>query len=209
MSDFLTITISIMIVVLFTISLRSKIRNYKNEIVSLGILGTFLGIAIGLFEFDVTDIQESMPSLLGGLKTAFITSGVGISFSILLSILKPQVAKKEEILGALEEVVKDFNKNLTTQFGENFKELNSAVKNMILWQDNYKSYIVQSEQSINHIIKELKTISLLKESEQSNIQKIIDNLLKSSQEVKLSLEETTDIVKENMQLLLREANKRA
>ena len=209
MSDFLTITISIMIVVLFTISLRSKIRNYKNEIVSLGILGTFLGIAIGLFEFDVTDIQESMPSLLGGLKTAFITSGVGISFSILLSVLKPQVAKKEEILGALEEVVKDFNKNLTTQFGENFKELNSAVKNMILWQDNYKSYIVQSEQSINHIIKELKTISLLKESEQSNIQKIIDNLLKSSQEVKLSLEETTDIVKENMQLLLREANKRA
>lgn len=209
MSDFLTITISIMIVVLFTISLRSKTRNYKNEIVSLGILGTFLGIAIGLFEFDVTDIQESMPSLLGGLKTAFITSGVGISFSILLSILKPQVAKKEEILSALEEVVKDFNKNLTTQFGENFKELNSAVKNMILWQDNYKSYIVQSEQSINHIIKELKTISLLKESEQSNIQKIIDNLLKSSQEVKLSLEETTDIVKENMQLLLREANKRA
>jgi len=198
-----------MIVVLFTISLRSKTRNYKNEIVSLGILGTFLGIAIGLFEFDVTDIQESMPSLLGGLKTAFITSGVGISFSILLSILKPQVAKKEEILSALEEVVKDFNKNLTTQFGENFKELNSAVKNMILWQDNYKSYIVQSEQSINHIIKELKTISLLKESEQSNIQKIIDNLLKSSQEVKLSLEETTDIVKENMQLLLREANKRA
>lgn len=209
MSDFLTITISIMIVVLFTISLRSKTRNYKNEIVSLGILGTFLGIAIGLFQFDVTDIQESMPSLLGGLKTAFITSGVGISFSILLSMLKPQVAKKEEILGALEEVVKDFNKNLTTQFGENFKELNSAVKNMILWQDNYKSYIVQSEQSINHIIKELKTISLLKESEQSNIQKIIDNLLKSSQEVKLSLEETTDIVKENMQLLLREANKRA
>lgn len=209
MSDFLTITISIMIVVLFTISLRSTTRNYKNEIVSLGILGTFLGIAIGLFQFDVTDIQESMPSLLGGLKTAFITSGVGISFSILLSILKPQVAKKEEILSALEEVVKDFNKNLTTQFGENFKELNSAVKNMILWQDNYKSYIVQSEQSINHIIKELKTISLLKESEQSNIQKIIDNLLKSSQEVKLSLEETTDIVKENMQLLLREANKRA
>lgn len=209
MSDFLTITISIMIVVLFTISLRSTTRNYKNEIVSLGILGTFLGIAIGLFQFDVTDIQESMPSLLGGLKTAFITSGVGISFSILLSMLKPQVAKKEEILSALEEVVKDFNKNLTTQFGENFKELNSAVKNMILWQDNYKSYIVQSEQSINHIIKELKTISLLKENEQSNIQKIIDNLLKSSQEVKLSLEETTDIVKENMQLLLREANKRA
>jgi methyl-accepting chemotaxis protein len=197
-----------MIVALFIQSMKNRGRSFKNEIVSLGILGTFIGIAIGLYYFDVTNIKESMPQLLDGLKTAFVTSGVGIFFSILLSIFKPQTTKKEEVIYALEEVVKDFNKNLTEQFGDNFKQLNDAVKNMILWQDNYKSHIQESEQSISHIIKELKQISLAKESEQANIQKLIDNLTASSDKVKTSLEETTDIVKENMQLLLREANGR-
>ena len=208
MTNAITLTISIMIVALFIQSMRNSRRNFKNEIVSLGILGTFIGIAIGLYHFDVTNIKESMPQLLEGLKTAFVTSGMGIFFSILLSIFKPQVTKKEEVIYALEEVVKDFNKNLTEQFGDNFKQLNDAVKNMILWQDNYKSHIQESEQSISHVIKELKQISLVKENEQANIQKLIDNLTSSSDKVKISLEETTDIVKENMQLLLREANGR-
>lgn len=208
MTNAITLTISIMIVALFIQSMKSRGRNFKNEIVSLGILGTFVGIAMGLYHFDVTNIKESMPQLLEGLKTAFVTSGIGIFFSILLSIFKPQATKKEEVIYALEEVVKDFNKNLTEQFGDNFKQLNEAVKNMILWQDNYKSHIKESEESISHIIKELKHISLAKESEQANIQKLIDNLTSSSDKVKISLEETTDIVKENMQLLLREANGR-
>ena len=207
-SNAITIIISIMIVALFIQSMNSPRRNFKSEIVSLGILGTFVGIAMGLYHFDATNIKESMPPLLEGLKTAFVTSGVGITFSILLSILKPQATKKEEVITALEDVVKDFNKNLTEQFGENFKHLNEGVKNMILWQDNYKSHIVQSEESISHIIKELRQISIAKENEQTNIQKLIDNLVNSSDKVKTSLEETTGIVKENMQLLLREANGR-
>ena len=207
-SNIITIGISAVIVALFILSMKNRGRNFKNEIVSLGILGTFVGIAMGLYHFDVTNIKESMPQLLEGLKTAFVTSGIGIFFSILLSIFKPQATKKEEVIYALEEVIKDFNKNLTEQFGDNFKQLNEAVKNMIVWQDNYKSYIKESEDSIGHIIKELKQISLAKESEQANIQKLIDNLISSSNKVKTSLEDTTDIVKENMQLLLREANGR-
>lgn len=207
-SNIITVGISAVIVALFILSMKNRGRNFKNEIVSLGILGTFVGIAMGLYHFDVTNIKESMPQLLEGLKTAFVTSGVGIFFSILLSIFKPQATKKEEVIYALEEVVKDFNKNLTEQFGDNFKQLNEAVKNMIVWQDNYKSHIQESEESIGHIIKELKQISLAKESEQANIQKLIDNLTASSDKVKTSLEETTNIVKENMQLLLREANGR-
>lgn len=164
----ITVIISGTIVVLFIISMGNSRRNFKNEIVSFGILGTFVGITIGLYHFDVTNIKESMPIILGGLKTAFVTSGVGIFFSVLLSIFKPQATKKEEVIYTLEEVVKDFNKNLTEQFGDNFKQLNEAVKNMIIWQDNYKSYIKESEQSISYIIKELKQISLSKENEQAN-----------------------------------------
>ena len=83
--------------ILFYLSIipKSK-RNYKNEIVSLGVLGTFLGIAFGLFNFDATNVKESMPYLLNGLKTAFITSGVGIFFSIIISIFNPKEILKKQ-----------------------------------------------------------------------------------------------------------------
>ena len=207
-SNSITIAIVGMILVLFVMSIipDSK-RNFKNEIVSLGVLGTFIGIAIGLFHFDVTHLKESMPLLLEGLKTAFITSGVGIFFSIIISIFKPK-QEKSEMLGALELVVKDFNNNLTEQFGDNFKQLNESVKNMIIWQENYKNQIQHQEDSLNNILNELKLVSVLKQDEEKNIQKLIDNLSHASDKVRVSLEDTTDIVKENMQLLLREANRK-
>lgn len=208
-SNSITVAIVAMILVLFVKSiLPDSKRNFKNEIVSLGVLGTFVGIAIGLFHFDVTHLKESMPLLLEGLKTAFITSGVGIFFSITISIVKPKKENKDEILSALELVVRDFNTNLTEQFGDNFKQLNESVKNMIVWQDNYKTQIDHHEQSLNKILTELKQVSVLKQDEEKNIQKLIGNLSYASDQVRGSLEETTDIVKENMQLLLREANRK-
>lgn len=89
-SHIVTIVVVVWILVLFYKTMqKNSTRNYKSEIVSLGVLGTFVGIAIGLFHFDVTNIKVSMPYLLNGLKTAFITSGVGIFFSILVSIYRP------------------------------------------------------------------------------------------------------------------------
>jgi hypothetical protein len=61
-------------------------RNFKGEIVGLGILGTFWGIFIGLQSFDTTHIQESIPPLLDGLKTAFLTSIAGMGISMLLTV---------------------------------------------------------------------------------------------------------------------------
>jgi uncharacterized membrane protein len=64
-SNIITVAITFGILALFALSIsgNSK-RNYKNEIISLGVLGTFIGIAIGLYHFDVADIKSSMPLLL-------------------------------------------------------------------------------------------------------------------------------------------------
>jgi hypothetical protein len=43
-----------------------------------GIFATFLGIAIGLSEFDVRKVDASVPALLNGMKTAFWASVVGV-----------------------------------------------------------------------------------------------------------------------------------
>jgi len=74
----------------FSLSLFWKKNNRHNTftnyaptlLTSLGILGTFTGIIIGLLDFDTQNIQESIGPLLDGLKTAFITSLVGMLFSI-------------------------------------------------------------------------------------------------------------------------------
>jgi hypothetical protein len=55
--------------------------------VSLGIFGTFVGVYIGLQGFDVQNISASIPLLLDGLKTAFMTSIWGIAVSIALRVL--------------------------------------------------------------------------------------------------------------------------
>jgi hypothetical protein len=71
----------------------------------------------------------------------------------------------EQVIEALKTVISDFNNNLTEQFGDNFKELNLAVKELVQWQENYKSQlldmstqyaegvksITQTEASVAHI----------------------------------------------------------
>ncbi|WP_233008156.1 MotA/TolQ/ExbB proton channel family protein [Rheinheimera faecalis] len=82
---------------------------------TLGIFGTFLGIVLGLLDFNQHDIEASIPPLLEGLKTAFITSLAGIFFSVVFktlstfSFLKPKLVEEsithatpEAILGAMQ-----------------------------------------------------------------------------------------------------------
>ena len=53
-----------------------------NVFTTIGVLGTFIGIFLGLKEFDVTNITDSIPNLLEGLKYAFQTSIFGIVPSV-------------------------------------------------------------------------------------------------------------------------------
>jgi flagellar motor component MotA len=63
--------------------LQGFVHYAPNMLTSLGILGTFVGIVVGLIGFDVNAIDASIGTLLAGLKTAFITSLVGILLAIL------------------------------------------------------------------------------------------------------------------------------
>ena len=201
---------------------RQKHRDLKSIIMSTGVLGTFVGIFVGLQDFDVSNVENSVPSLLAGLQTAFYTSILGMALAIVLSILQKskavktdfentldyfslQIAKldhletlkdlialnqqtltsqntyqsqqmqnfktieeslvyiqatlkesiqhlakgaSKELIAALQEVIKDFNLRITDQFGDNFKELNHAVAQMIAWQNSYKDSIAGLDSSL-------------------------------------------------------------
>ncbi|WP_319584183.1 MotA/TolQ/ExbB proton channel family protein [uncultured Pseudodesulfovibrio sp.] len=67
---------------------RSRVvESLPSVAISLGILGTFSGIFIGLMGFNEKEISNSIPQLLGGMKTAFATSLLGMATSIVLKIV--------------------------------------------------------------------------------------------------------------------------
>lgn len=47
----------------------------------------------------------------------------------------------ENFIAALNESIKNLNVQLQTQFGENFKELNAAVREVVAWQREYKNIV--------------------------------------------------------------------
>jgi len=115
------ITITIILFMLITIKVTPKSKRAGNTlptvITSLGIFGTFLGIAIGLLGFDVGDPQNSIVQLLEGLKIAFITSIAGIIIAISLKCLYSLWVKQESEEGATADT-------LSTQL----KEISEAIK---------------------------------------------------------------------------------
>lgn len=72
---------------------------------AIGVLGTFVGILIGLLQFDVADISGSVPRLLDGMKTAFVTSVFGMAGGISVKLVAEVVARADG--GAEEQGVED------------------------------------------------------------------------------------------------------
>lgn len=234
------------------------VRLTPNTLSAIGVLGTFTGILIGLLDFDISDIDQSVEGLLEGLKIAFATSIVGLAGSILFrltvaivparpqsddigaddihavlteirdkadashtkseeqltalrnaissdgeSSLLTQVQKmrttfldgqnelisefksfaehmvennQKAIIEALESVIKDFNDNLTEQFGENFKELNSAVAALVEWQQNYKDHVSKFEERIEVVTASMEETETAMAQIKAHIEKVPEAL---------------------------------
>lgn len=248
-SNEISATFSILIFTIFSLAVLGLILNSKNKILfnvvsiapntltSIGILGTFFGIFIGLLDFDINTINRSVPTLLEGLKVAFGTSILGLFGAVLLRLIKAictvwyahnqsadssedeflaymvrmteateathksisegfnklhqalsgdadssvagqlqrlragfsdmeaatklgfesqikafnefaeQMSKafSEAIIDELRDVIREFNVKISEQFGDNFKQLNQAVGQLLTWQENYKDHIEKLE----------------------------------------------------------------
>lgn len=82
-------------------------------LVGLGLLGTFLGLTIGIAGFDSSNssnIQDSIQNLLGGMGTAFSTSLVGMLCSLIYTAFDKTIRNK---------VQKNIH-NLTEKLDENY-----------------------------------------------------------------------------------------
>ncbi len=66
---------------------RKQVQLASSLVLSLGILGTFIGISIALFYFDTkTEIKDSIGYFIDALRLAFITSVIGIAANLFIRI---------------------------------------------------------------------------------------------------------------------------
>jgi methyl-accepting chemotaxis protein len=119
---------------------------------TIGILGTFIGIAYGLWSFNENKIEESIPPLIGGLKTAFLASIGGIVLSIIFSKFTAYKQWKNE-KGKLSDETIALNKlvalteELKINFHDSFTytdENNNKIKPANVFRDIYKELAKQS-----------------------------------------------------------------
>jgi len=119
-----------------------KFIHYTSALLtSLGILGTFIGIVIGLLDFNPQDIDGSIELLLNGLKTAFITSLAGMGTAIVFQLiattpifrqnrLKDEIVDVEpkDILNAITNQEKHFERLITAISGGDDSSLTGQIK---------------------------------------------------------------------------------
>ncbi len=289
----ITDTIFIGIIIIFFVALiksrtkDSAFTTYAPTLMtSIGVFGTFLGIVCGLQEFQIDQIDESIKTLLDGLKTAFYTSLFGMGMSMIYKVIvstgvhkkaqeqsresigfldlyesmqeqnstlskmhlaivgdsdtslttqlktlrldindqqkimsraltsidkrsKAQETKfdefqlklwtqmenfaemlsksaTEQVIQALKEVIADFNRNLTEQFGENFKHLNEAVLKLVEWQENYKEQLLELEKQFKISVKGI-VLS----------QRAISQIETEAKQIPISMEKLTPIIQTN------------
>jgi acyl carrier protein phosphodiesterase len=164
----INLIIIIIIVILGFIDLFLK-KDLKSQIVSLGVLGTFIGIFMGLQDFNPANMKDSINTILIGLKTAFFTSIMGMGTALFLSIyqklsstktiLQEQENKREEFL--LNEISGKLNllSNIDNSIEKNFTQMNHSLELAIkqLSKGATKEIIEALRQVIENFNQELQT----------------------------------------------------
>jgi hypothetical protein len=149
------------------------VQSIPSGFTATGVLGTFIGIFLGLQNFDVENIQGSISILLEGLKSSFSTSILGISLSILSGItinFLQKERKKEEIdlptvlnrlANALDKLAAadrtDETAGLLLQIKGQFDTVNHSIRNWRAKAEDNQSKIIDTFSAFDRNIQALTT----------------------------------------------------
>lgn len=144
------------IVILFAIFIWGLIHKSLREIAPtiltmVGILGTFLGITLGLSQFDVQNIDASIPHLLNGLKVAFVVSATGVFLAIIFKKLNIFLAQsKTGKIGISDEITPKAIYGVLTDINQNIQQsINTLQQTIISENEQQKQLITELKRSIS------------------------------------------------------------
>jgi len=97
-----------------------------------------------LLQQSVAGKEDS--TLLSQLKLLRQETGFGLKavYSSLENYMEKMADNNSKaLIEALKEVIRDFNAKINEQFGDNFKQLNSAVERILVWQEAYRQQMTE------------------------------------------------------------------
>lgn len=153
-------------------------RDFKSIILTIGVLGTFVGIFVGLLDFDINSMENSIPPLLDGLKIAFYTSIVGMTLSVLISVYQRSIGYKASSTDSLEFISLQTKKldNLDLVAQSN-KDLQSAIAQLNASNTELtRSIANMTSEFLNGLEKSFSTITTTATNLDSNHESLIAKL---------------------------------
>lgn len=203
----LVVTIIFGILVAYILYFFLKEKQYSKESVlgniasTIGVLGTFVGISIGLWKFNPNDITSSVPLLLSGMKIAFATSIIGMAASIFMKY----IALKNEDEENIDDIMELFNtmiaesRNVNNTLIENQKQTENVLNKVSeIWDSHQENLTVELKSEIlnlnnNTISKQEELIGEFKKLGEcfTLLNSGVNNLLTWQENYKETIENTT------------------
>lgn len=203
----LVVTIIFGILVAYILYFFLKEKQYSKESVlgniasTIGVLGTFVGISIGLWKFNPNDITSSVPLLLSGMKIAFATSIIGMAASIFMKY----IALKNEDEENIDDIMELFNtmiaesRNVNNTLIENQKQTENVLNKVSeIWASHQENLTVVLKNEIaslnnNTISKQEELIGEFKKLGEcfTLLNSGVNNLLTWQENYKETIENTT------------------
>lgn len=203
----LVVTIIFGILVSYILYFFLKEKQYSKESVlgniasTIGVLGTFVGISIGLWKFNPNDITSSVPLLLSGMKIAFATSIIGMAASIFMKY----IALKNEDEENIDDIMELFNtmiaesRNVNNTLIENQKQTENVLNKVSeIWASHQENLTVELKSEIlnlnnNTISKQEELIGEFKKLGEcfTLLNSGVNNLLTWQENYKETIENTT------------------
>ena len=195
---------------------RRIIDSLPNIVSALGVIGTFLGITLGLVDFNPSPdkIDTSISTLLDGLKTAFFTSLAGTTGSLILRffVTDKMFDKEEEGISSAEQAslnickeIQAMSNQMITAIQTNFnsqQQLLSEIKaikgSQVTFFNSVQSQLDKmNTESIEAMNTNFETLVLLNRNQDGNIA----NIKSIVSEINGHISEMLDIANGNAPLL--------
>lgn len=135
------------------IAKRRWIEQIPSLVSTLGVLGTFWGITIGLLDFNSMNLEASIPNLLDGLKTAFFTSLAGMIGSLVLSrVVSKYYDKQDEGVSDINLAAGEIVKAVKAMSKVNKETMDSLKQEIVKQTNNQTAFFL----SCNSMIESVK-----------------------------------------------------
>lgn len=156
---------------------KSKKANpqFPSLVITVGIAFTFLGVALGLRDFNTDDPTASLSTLVSGIKTAFWGSLTGVAASIVLKIHSLIYLKEQEEEKRLDNQIESFYRK-HNELVDNSQYL--EVINNNLNENNQKLILAVKALSID--------LDANNKNNMQNILKAVENSLSGIEQVQRS-----------------------